>query len=290
MTDNNKFTINIAQLRARCTAKIEDFASEGVVTDTLDGILVYKDNGANILGIAHLDTVQTSNHFHHSKDTGGSVVYSTALDNRLGAHLLLDVLPAADINIDVLLTEGEEIGRSTAAHFEIPEGKDYNWIFSFDRAGTDVVMYDYETPELIEILTTLGMEIGVGSFSDICFMEHLNIAGFNFGCGSYAGHSPYSHAILDHTFKMLKQFRTFYNGYADTHLEHAPIYKPPTFGNLGWWGRYNPNEDESKWYEKLNGSTQTKKYYEKLDGAIQTSMWDNNIGHDCMVCGEPYST
>ncbi len=46
------------------------------------------------------------------------------------------------INVDVLLTTGEEMGQSSAAYFD-PGEKKYNWMFQFDRGGTDVVTYDY---------------------------------------------------------------------------------------------------------------------------------------------------
>ena len=45
------------------------------------------------------------------------MVHSGALDDRLGAYIILDLLPKLGINVDVLLTVGEEQGRSTANFF-----------------------------------------------------------------------------------------------------------------------------------------------------------------------------
>ena len=90
-----------------CLTNIESFSIFGDVLDTPDGILIYKQNkGAKILGVAHLDTVLTSNHFKVKKN--GRRVYNMQLDDRLGVYTMLDLLPQMGIEFDLLLTEGEE--------------------------------------------------------------------------------------------------------------------------------------------------------------------------------------
>ncbi len=130
------------------------------------------------------------------------------------------MLPKLGITCDWLLTTDEEIGQSTAEDFETE--KAYNWTFQFDRAGTDVVMYDYETPDLVELVEKAGARVGQGSFSDICYLEHLGCAGFNWGVGYEDYHSPRSHAWLEDTFRMVARFAKFYNANKDEWMPYEP--------------------------------------------------------------------
>jgi hypothetical protein len=150
-----------------------------------DNFYAYKDNGSNVLAVAHLDTVGLAHErgCHFLDTEGGPVVYSRALDDRLGAYIILDLLPSLGITCDVLLTVGEESGRSTAEFFEPPTGKDYNWMIEFDRGGTDVVMYQYEDRATTKLVEASGARVGDGIFSDIAYLEHLGIKGFNWGVG-----------------------------------------------------------------------------------------------------------
>ena len=174
------------QLRKRCLASIRDFYSEGDVINTPDGKYIYRDNGANILAVAHLDVVCFAPRHFGSPKGKANKIYSAQLDDRLGAYVILDVLPTMGVKVDTLLTTGEESCRSTGAYFQTD--KPYNWMVEFDRAGQDVVLYDYWTLELKTLLKSLGNKVGVGSYSDIAAMEHLGIAGFNWGIGYYDHH------------------------------------------------------------------------------------------------------
>ena len=223
----------LRQLRKRCLTSIRDFQAEGEVTNTPDGNYVFRDNGASILAVAHLDVVQPApRHFGHYKGQA-NVIYNTQLDDRLGAYTILDALPGMGIKVDVLLTEGEESCRSTAAYFQTE--KSYNWLIEFDRAGTDIVMYKYETPELREILEAQGNEIGWGSYSDICTLEHLEVAGFNWGIGYHDNHFPDSHFKISEYKDAILRFRKFYNTYKDTKFEYVP--NEWSLEDDKWWGR-----------------------------------------------------
>lgn len=177
-----------------------------------DNFYFYKDNGSNILAVAHLDTVG------HAEDRrcrfvvtegGGTVVFSRALDDRLGAYIILELLPLLGLNYDILLTVGEESGRSTAAYFEPPKGKLYDYMIEFDRGGTDVVMYQYDDAEVRQLVKDCGARVGDGSFSDISYLGHLEVKGFNWGVGYQDYHGPRAHAFLDDTFAMLSRYLTF---------------------------------------------------------------------------------
>lgn len=210
-------------------------ASEGsfVTTYEMDRVQVdqaapndwyaFRDNGASILAVAHLDTVADHKDRRCSflNTSGGPVVYSRALDDRLGAYVILDLLPKLGIVTDVLLTVGEESGSSTAYYFEPELGKEYNWIIEFDRGGTDVVLYQYEDPDTVEMVESIGARVGQGSFSDISFLDHVGVKAFNWGVGYRDYHGPRSHAYLDDTISMVEKFVAFHDTYGDLHLPHV---------------------------------------------------------------------
>lgn len=214
----------IRQLQHRCWMSEEDYKTEGVCTDCglANDFYVYKNNGANILGVAHLDTVQFGKHLfvHEAK---ASIVYSPYMDNRLGAFILLDFLPMHDINLDILLTTGEEMCMSTAQYFTPPEGKEYNWIAEFDRGGTDVVMYRYRDGTMINMLEGFGFDTGYGSYSDICELQDLGVKAFNFGQGMQNYHDEWGYVDLNDFDKMMSLFVSFYNTMQDVKLPHTKV-------------------------------------------------------------------
>lgn len=206
----------------------------------------FRDNGSKILAVAHLDHVQSDGTCHVINSAAGPLAVSGALDDRLGAYVILELLPKLGITCDWLLTTNEEIGASTAEQFPFDAGgnlvvdKDYNWIIEFDRGGTDVVMYDYETDDLIELVEKSGARVGRGSYSDISVMEHLGVAAFNWGVGYEDYHGPRSHAFLEDTFRMVARFKRFHTANADTYLEHEPKrYEAPE----RHWSEFADDED-----------------------------------------------
>ncbi|HXC77362.1 MAG TPA: hypothetical protein VNU19_09945 [Candidatus Acidoferrum sp.] len=168
----------------------------------------HKDNGSQILAVAHLDHIWPNAGCHVIHTAGGLLALSGALDDRLGVYVILELLPKLDIGCDWLLTTDEEVGLTTAADFRTD--KQYNWMISFDRGGRDVVMYQYDTPELRQRVMSAGGTPGEGSFGDISSLSHLNCAGLNWGVGFYEYHGPRSHAWLNDTFALVAQFVRFY--------------------------------------------------------------------------------
>lgn len=222
-----------AELRRICEMPEREFAShyrlgtyrvEQVGAD----FYCYQDNGSNILAVAHLDTVAyTTDRGCQFVDTeAGPVVFSRALDDRLGAYIILDLLPKLGIVCDVLLTVGEESGQSTARFFDSP--KSYNWMIEFDRGGTDVVLYQYDDKETAALVEATGATVGDGIFSDISVLDHLDCKGFNWGVGYRDYHGPRSHAFLDDTFEMLEYFVLFHADNADEYLFHDSTVYPVT--------------------------------------------------------------
>lgn len=190
----------------------------------------YQDNGADILAVAHLDSVQDDVGAQVTWTAAGPLVTSGALDDRLGAYVILDLLPRLGVVCDILLTTDEELGQSTAREFaedHAAEGKPYNWVIQFDRGGTDVVMYQYEAPEYVAMVEDAGAHVGDGSYSCIAELEELGCAAFNWGVGYADYHSPRSHAWLRDTFRSVARFLRFYETNRGHLLPHEPCQVDP---------------------------------------------------------------
>jgi hypothetical protein len=181
----------------------------------------HRDNGSSVLAVAHLDTVQDDRTCQVVDTASGLLAVSGGLDDRLGAYVILELLPALGITCDILLTTDEEIGGSTARDF-VPS-KEYDWMIEFDRGGTDVVAYQYDSKELGEMVEDAGARMGQGSYSDICELEHLGCVGLNWGVGYQDYHSPRAHAWLDDTFRMLARFQRFHRANEGYYLPHDPM-------------------------------------------------------------------
>jgi len=219
------------------------------------GALYFRDNDADVLAIAHLDHVEWTQPRKY-----GPIVKAPQLDDRLGVWVLLNVLPRLGVKVDVLLTDNEEVGDSTGQYFE----GNYNWMFEFDRRGTDVVMYHYEEPYYLDLLEFAGFEPGWGSFSDISLMDHLGVVGFNFGTGYCNEHTCKCYADLRVTMAQAKRFAAFWQ----THKrEYMPIIESASafettdeylFGNSYW-----EIEEKSRYY----GYTNSDEFIQ--DGGLQ---------------------
>ena len=227
---------NQKDLKRVCEMNELDFAEaygldiEIVPDRQTDNFYLYKDNGSNILAVAHLDTVIASDKrtANFVSTQAGPVVFSGALDDRLGAYTILELMPKLGIEFDWLLTVGEESGRSTAEFFDAP--KEYNWMIEFDRGGKTVVMYQYDDSELRDLVRASGARPDTGIFSDISYMEHLEIKGINWGVGYQDYHGPRGHAYLEDYWEMMGYFLKFHEANKDTYLPHDR-------SSSGRWGR-----------------------------------------------------
>ena len=72
------------------------------------------ERGSQVLMVAHVDTVLEP---RKEAEIFADRLFHNAIDNRLGVYLGLAVLSAMGLNVDLLLTSGEENGASTAACF-----------------------------------------------------------------------------------------------------------------------------------------------------------------------------
>jgi hypothetical protein len=211
----------------------------------------FHDNGADILAVAHLDTVQPDTTLQLTDTAAGLLATSGGLDDRLGVYVITSLLPALGIHTDILLTTDEEMGQSTAFDFDPARHKaedftGYRWMFEFDRAGTDVVSYQYESTALDDLIRQSGAQPGQGSYSDIADLDHLHCAGVNWGVGYHDYHSERSHAWLDDTFRSVARFQRFYaaNSAAPLPEPDEPAYSATAYGTAYPDYRFDPADDE----------------------------------------------
>ena len=204
-----------------------------------------------ILMVAHVDTVLQVD--GRAPVLDGNRLFHPGMDNRMGVYLGLEVIPAMNLHVDLLLTTDEEQGASTSAL--VRTRKRYKWIFSFDRKGDDVVCYQYDNPELYRILTDSGFSVGQGSYSCITEMEHMECCGINFGCGMADYHSDSAYCDLLQLTQQLQRFSQFYGQYADLWFPHTPAGQQSrrTIGHP--WAE---NAESILWqyeFHRSNGST-----------------------------------
>jgi hypothetical protein len=216
-----------ADLATVCAMDEEDFplqygmeVFDGLAQRAPNDWFAFKDNGSDILAVAHLDTVADADarRANFVNTEAGPVVFSRALDDRLGAYTILELLPRLGLNFDVLLTVGEEMGQSTAAFFETT--KQYKWIIEFDRGGTDVVLYQYENDDMVSRVKASGARVGVGSYSDVSYMSHVGAKGINWGVGYRDYHGPRAHAYIDDYVAMIAYFLEFHRTNRGVALPH----------------------------------------------------------------------
>lgn len=250
MTASSLERIDYDAMQQICCADWEFFTQFGEVTQTANGPYIYKDNGPDvkILAIAHLDTVQDVRHFYACAINGGTMVMNAQLDDRLGAYVLIDLLPKLGLKYDLLLTVGEEQANTTAENFATD--KSYNWIFQFDRSGDDAVHYQYYDTQWLAALRGAGFKVAHGSYSDICAMEHLGVCGVNVGVGYYNNHSVYAYAHMEVMAAMVDTFLTFFELYSDTPFPFHPV-KTPRSQAGGYWSKSQERwitDEEDDWY------------------------------------------
>jgi len=166
---------------------------------------IYLSRGPKVLAVAHLDTrVQKLWPFHIEYD---NLIVHPGLDDRLGAWVIMDVLPQKGIEVDVLLTSGEESAQSSAALFK--NADQYNWIVEFDRRGEDVVTYGMESAEWLDALGDAKFKTDFGSFSDLCFLNTKKCA-VNVGIGYHGEHSQRCYCEVEELRRQIARFKKFY--------------------------------------------------------------------------------
>lgn len=221
---------NFERMESRLTASIPAF--EEMVRGLPNGKVIrnkpgdepymFIDNGAKVLAVAHLDATGAEPHFGRVSIKGDEWVLARWLDDRLGVFLILDVLPHF-FTYDILLTSGEETGKSSARFFNPPKGREYNWMFEPDRMRTDVVHYQYYSHQMSEAVKAAGFTVYThGSYSDIAELDDLGCCGINWGIGYEDNHSDWSRANISETLHQTAKFCRFF----ETNQELVFPYTP----------------------------------------------------------------
>ena len=233
--------LDLVRLRSICNASIDDLMAMGEVRGSKGARHSFIDNGSDILAVAHLDTVQNGTHFQIVDLDKEVLVFNPRLDDRLGVYTILKLLPTMGINVDVLLTENEEIGQTTASDFDTE--KQYNWMVEFDRHDSDVVSYDYGLSDDWDNILKEHFRVGLGSFSDISELEHLGCKAINIGVGYYREHSHRAHFIVGEYKAQIAKFVNFHEAWGSTLFEHSE--------RLGYRDRWAPYNDDSELLETV---------------------------------------
>lgn len=256
---------NEKHLELVCKASLGSFTHMGNLYGANGRYHLHIDRDSPVLAVAHLDTVQK---FHGFKRTKKSVQCST-LDNRLGLYIILYLLPMMGMAPDVLLTDMEESGQSTGEDF-LPD-KEYNWMFSFDRGGSDIVLYQYENDDMVTKLENCGGRVGWGTYSDISSMDHLGISGINFGCGMHNYHQAAAYASLRELDQNLGVFTRFWDKYQNVRLEHDPAT------SVDYYDRYYIRD-----YNKVERYSKNQTTYSR----DSFDYWSNDGIEKCEICDE----
>lgn len=209
-----------------------------------DDRYIFIDNGAPILAVAHLDTVvdpgKKFNFNVYTRD-GIEIIKCPSLDDRVGVYIITVLLPKllkeGDKWADILLTIGEESGKTTARQFKTD--KKYNWMVEFDRMGSsmsgseDAVLYTYISNDFKKVLAKYGFErTGHGSFTDISALTNLGCRGLNVAVGYQNNHSTRAWMRTIECEANVAKFLKLYRAEKDTMF--AFTYTPPK--------KYNPDD------------------------------------------------
>lgn len=201
----------VLQLRNRLCMSVGDYCKEAAVNDAEvisylgDETInprktIFYNNHSDILAVAHLDVAGITRPVFQD-----GCVNAMQLDDRLGVWVIMDLLPlmlaGSEQKYDVLLTTGEEKCQSTARNWVAPGNSRYRYMFALDRQGTGSVAYQYGTNNrwVGSIEPYLG-PLEMGSYNDICELEHLGCCGVNIGVGYHLQHSHSCYALISDTF------------------------------------------------------------------------------------------
>lgn len=272
-------------------APFEWFEQFGEVrTGTTGRRHIFIDNGADILAVAHLDTVNSDTHFYVLPKLGKQnlTVMSTRCDDRLGVWMILCLLPLyGGMNYDILLTEDEEIGKSTARDF-VPS-KEYNWGFEIDRRLDDCVTYGYSDKEWDRLLKNF-FKMGKGSVSDISYLEDVGCKMFNLGAGYEDEHDITARFYPEMAASQAGKFLNFYFKNRYNKFPHEKAI-PKTYTSYA--SPYAAVPVTRPWYcvddDKEETPPKTTTTVQPSDIWKDGHLYPDRFPTKCMFCGTKFS-
>lgn len=230
---------------------------------------VYVDHGAPLLLVAHIDTVQTPRLDRVNRGAG--------FDDRLGVYLGHKLVQERPDLFDLLLTDYEESGGSTAAYFT--PSHDYHLVVELDREGEDYVDYGLSSYELRQALDDGGFEMGQGIFSDICVMDQVECNKINLGLGTYNGHSKNSGFDVNVFYRQVRRLLDF----AELHRDAK---WPEAVGDDRWKFHYEDTCDAC-----LNTVPSDRLSYNYTLDRFECPRCSQQLAQfaECESCGDPHS-
>jgi hypothetical protein len=213
--------------------------------DNNDKHRIFIDNGAKVLFVAHLDTVIKPKYIGYAKtDKGEPIVKARGLDDRLGWYVIDKLVNRHGLKADILLTDHEEIGGSTAKYHKL---KKYNWLAEFDRKGDDYVNYRMTSPDFEKALDKHFPKSGWGSFSDVCCFrdKYYKVCAVNVGVGYHSAHFKDSYVLIDQHDTMINRFIGFYKE------NHSKRFDRKVIATQNNWWLGNQQQHSTKhntWY------------------------------------------
>jgi len=242
--------IDYDELKNVCKRPLDWFFrrdAEHTITGKSGRHIYIQHENAKVLAVAHADTIVNPrdkfnfNILNRKTDSGEviRIVKTPTLDDRLGIYTIMNLLPSilGAGWADILITEGEETGNSTARDFVTD--KEYNWIVEFDRMGSalterskgwnnsDAVLYEFKGKEIEDALKDCGFEsLGTGTFTDISHLQELRVKAFNVAVGYHDNHSTKAYMFPKEYTRTINLFMEFYKKYAGHKFVHVPVTKP----------------------------------------------------------------
>ena len=188
--------------KKKLVADFQNFVLEG---ENPGRSRIFIDKGADVLFVAHIDTVLKPEYIRQRRTRSGKVkrVYAHGLDDRLGCMVAYEL--SERLNADLLICDNEESMKSTGQYHDL---KDYNWIAEFDRAGGDVVTYGLDNKLFLTAIKNYW-DVGIGSFSDISQLETTACC-MNVGIGYEFAHSKDSYVDMQIMKRQIRRFVQFY--------------------------------------------------------------------------------
>lgn len=278
-TDILKLDWNVVELTHYMAVPMSEMTDYLPLVDTnrvhfdTEGRYIFIDNGADVLAVAHADSVRS--YIGGDLKLTHDMLHCATLDNRLGLWLICYAIPMAlremgystDTPWDILITTDEEIARSTAANFVPP--RQYNWMFQFDRGSFgEVAMYQYLDDDMVSLVAEYGLTPVRGSYTDIAALR-AGCKGLNFSCGMNNYHNPGAYALREDVERMAYKFVQFFDDNRHEYLKHEDKEE-----DVDWFG----DGDMSP----IPWSVATHADYEGWDDAYDR---DNVKFKTCQLCG-----
>lgn len=217
---------NEEALQTLCTASVAELRKLGDFqrTDSDGAGFTMLRRDARVLGIAHTDVNSKVQNYGKDLQITATRVKHPWLDDRLGLHALLHCLPDLGVTFDVMLTEKEEISKSTGGSPQaIAVASKYNWMFMMDRAGDDCAMYEYDADggEWSDALDRHGWRRMVGTASCIKSMKAAGVKGANFGVGYHEEHSDLCYVEIPLYIQQCKRVAEFVQDFGAQRFAHS---------------------------------------------------------------------